>query len=149
MNAKAHQEKIGWVLYDDDCGFCRRCIPFWSDTLRQQGLDTAPLQSRWVQAQLALPPDQALYDLRLLLSDGTLISGADVYRFVLQRIWWAYPIYLFSVTPFFRNLFDATYRAFARHRVSLSRACRLAPGPTGGTMRRNNAGPKKDAVCKI
>jgi predicted DCC family thiol-disulfide oxidoreductase YuxK len=130
VSTTSNPERIGWVLYDDACGFCRRWIPFWTDTLRRRGLDIAPLQSRWVQARLNLPPDQALYDLRLLRADGTLISGADVYRFVLQRIWWAYPFYLISVTPLIRSLFDAAYRAFANHRVALSRACRLTPGPT-------------------
>lgn len=129
MNKPPMPERIGWILYDDACGFCRRWIPFWADTLRRRGLDIAPLQSEWVRARLTLPPDQLLLDLRLLLADGTLISGADVYRFALRRIWWAYPLYLLSVTPLLRFFFAAGYRAFASHRLGFSRACRLPPGP--------------------
>ncbi len=128
---RVNPERIGWVLYDDACGFCRRWIPFWSGTLRRRGLDIAPLQSEWVRVRLTLPPDQLLLDLRLLLIDGTLISGANVYRFALRRIWWAYPLYLFSVTPLTRSLFNAGYRTFANHRLGFSRTCRLPPGPAG------------------
>ena len=66
-------------------------------------------------------------DLRLLLSDGRRVQGADVYRFAMKRIWWAYPLYLFFVTPFLRSAFDRGYRSFARHRHQVSRLCRL-PG---------------------
>ena len=118
----------GWILYDDACGFCRRWIPFWSGTLRRRGLDIAPLQSEWVRERLSLPPDQLLLDLRLLLIDGTLISGANVYRFAMRRIWWAYPLYLLSTAPLLRRLFEAGYRTFANHRLGFSRTCRWPPG---------------------
>ena len=118
---------IGWVLYDDACGFCRRWIPFWADTLRKRGFDIAPLQSEWVMHRLHATPEDLLFDLRLLLADGTQVRGADVYRHVLRRIWWAYPLYLFSVTPLLRCVFDWGYRTFADHRHRFSRACGLPP----------------------
>jgi NAD(P)H-dependent FMN reductase len=66
-------------------------------------------------------------DLGLLLLDGRHIQGADVYRYVMRRIWWSYPVYLISVLPFLKNAFDWGYRAFASHRHQVSRLCRL-PG---------------------
>ncbi len=122
-------ETIGWVLYDDSCGFCRRWIPFWADTLRRRGLDIAPLQSAWVVERLNLPPDGLLSDLRLLLADGRQVRGADVYRYAMRRIWWAFPLYLLSVTPLLSRVFDWGYRTFADNRYHVSHACRLpAPG---------------------
>lgn len=137
MAARAPQ---GWVLYDGACGFCRRWIPFWAPTLRKRGLDIAPLQSAWVVERLGLPPEERLADLRLLLADGRTVQGADAYRFVLRRIGWALSVYLLSIAPGSRWVFDRAYRAFATHRHRISRACGLrpagdGPGPAGSRPR--------------
>src|SRR2546426_9560448 len=88
-----------WVLYDDSCGFCRRWVPFWAATLRRRGYNIAPLQSRWVRQRLQLSDEALLHDLRLLLADGTQVQGADVYRHVMKRIWWAYPMWVLACAP--------------------------------------------------
>lgn len=113
----------GWVLYDDVCGFCRRWIPFWGPTLRHRGFDVAPLQSAWVRERLRVDDEHLLDDLLLLLEDGTLVRGPDVYRHLFRRIWWAAPLFVLSVTPGLRQVFDASYRAFARNRYHVSRSC--------------------------
>jgi predicted DCC family thiol-disulfide oxidoreductase YuxK len=120
-------EPIGFVLYDDSCGFCRRWIPFWETTLRKRGFAIAPLQSEWVIKQLNASQEDLLFDLRLLLADGSQMRGADVYRYLMRRIWWAYPLYLLSSLPLLRNIFDWGYRTFADNRYHFSRACRLPP----------------------
>jgi predicted DCC family thiol-disulfide oxidoreductase YuxK len=122
-------ELSGWVLYDDSCGFCRRWIPFWEVTLQKRGVAIAPLQADWVVERLNAPDGDLLTDLRLLLPDGEQIRGADVYRHVMRRIWWAHPIYILSITPLLRSAFDWGYRTFANNRYRFSRACRL-PGAT-------------------
>lgn len=96
---------VGWVLYDGSCGVC----------------------ARWVIDRTGLAPQALLEDLRLLHADGRLTSGADVYRFVMRRLWWAYPLYLLSVLPGGRQVFDWGYRTFARHRLRVSAACGLEP----------------------
>jgi predicted DCC family thiol-disulfide oxidoreductase YuxK len=128
---------IGWVLYDDSCGFCRRWVPFWANTLRKRGFAIAPLQSEWVVQALSVPREDLLFDLRLLLADGEQVRGADVYRHVIRRIWWAYPLYLLSVAPLLRLVFDWAYRTFANNRHRVSRACRLPAADDGaGPVRR-------------
>ena len=122
----------GWVLYDDACGFCRRWVPYWGETLNKRGFSIAPLQSAWVQERLNAPADELLDDLRLLLPDGRQVRGADVYRYLMRRISWAYPLYLLSVTPLLSRAFDRAYRNFAVNRYRFSRACGL-PGQTGTT----------------
>jgi predicted DCC family thiol-disulfide oxidoreductase YuxK len=117
----------GWVLYDDACGFCRRWVPFWERTLSRRGFAIAPLQSEWVALRIDLPRAELVSDLGLLLADGTLVRGADVYRHVMRRIWWARPLHLLSIAPGLRRVFDRCYRAFADNRHRISRACRL-PG---------------------
>ncbi len=120
---------LGWVLYDDSCGFCRRWVPFWKRTLQKRGFLIAPLQSEWVEEKLGASPEETLEDLRLLLTDGRQVRGADVYRYVMKRIWWARPLYLLSVAPILRKAFDWGYRTFATNRYRISRSCRL-PGPS-------------------
>ncbi len=113
----------GWVLYDARCGICSKWVPFWAPTLARLGLGIAPLQSAWVTARLGLSPDAVLADIRLLLRDGHQLAGADVYRFVIRRLWWAYPLYIAAVAPGTRRLFNLAYRAFAERRLRISKAC--------------------------
>jgi predicted DCC family thiol-disulfide oxidoreductase YuxK len=115
----------GWILYDDSCGFCRRWIPFWAKTLRKRGFQIAKLQEGWVREKLQLEEERLVQDLRLLLASGEQIQGADTYRFAMKRIWWAFPVYLFSIAPLGRNVFDWSYRKFATHRHQISRACKF------------------------
>ena len=125
----------GWVLYDDSCGFCRRWVPFWAATLRRRGYEMAPLQAGWVREQVKLPPDKLLEDLRLLLNDGAQIRGAHVYRHLMKRIWWSYPVYLLACAPGLRQVFDWSYRTFARNRFGFSKACGLAVGGGHGSKK--------------
>jgi len=115
----------GWILYEDSCGFCRRWIPFWAKTLRKRGFQIAKLQEGWVREKLQLEEERLVQDLRLLLASGEQIQGADTYRFAMKRIWWAFPVYLFSIAPLGRNVFDWSYRKFATHRHQISRACKF------------------------
>ena len=68
-------EPIGWVLYDNSCGFCRRWIPFWAGTLRKRGVAIAPIQSEWVIQRLNVLPEDLLFDLQLLLADESQVLG--------------------------------------------------------------------------
>ena len=115
----------GWVLYGDSCGFCRRWVLFWEGTLQKRGFGIAPLQADWVKEKLQLNEKDLLQDLRMLLVNGEQIQGADTYRYVMKRIWWAYPIYLFSIVPPGKQFFNGCYRKCATHRHHISRACRL------------------------
>jgi len=122
---EAKTNPAGWILYDDSCGFCRRWIPFWEKTLRERGFEIAPLQADWVKGKLRLNEDDLLQDLRLLLANGEQIQGADTYRYAMRRIWWAYPVHLFSIAPLTGKIFDWGYQKFAAHRHQISRACKL------------------------
>jgi predicted DCC family thiol-disulfide oxidoreductase YuxK len=64
-----------------------------------------------------------------MLRYGSLVQGADVYRHVMRRIWWARPLYLLACAPGLRCLFDAGYRAFATHRPAFP-ARADCPAPT-------------------
>lgn len=90
----------------------------------KRGFEIDPLQADWVKQKLQLNENDLLQDLRLLLASGKQVQGADAYRYAMKRIWWAHPVYLFSVAPFGRNILDWSYRKFAAHRYRISRACK-------------------------
>lgn len=115
----------GWLLYDDTCGFCRRWVTQGSATLRKKGIMIAPLQEPWVKTRLGLTDFELAQDVRLLLRDGRQYQGADVYRQLMKRTWWAYPLFLLASAPALRQLFDGCYRRFAANRFRASAACRL------------------------
>jgi predicted DCC family thiol-disulfide oxidoreductase YuxK len=119
----------GWVLYDGECGFCSRWLGFWQPTLARHGFGIAALQEPWVTQQLQLPPEERLYDIRLLTREGESVSGANVYLQVTRRIWWAWPFYGVFSLPRFNWLIHLGYRWFARNRYCISHACRLHPAP--------------------
>ncbi len=131
MNNETSQP-AGYILYDDDCGVCRRWFPFWEPTLRKRGFAIASLQTPWVQAQLKAAPDDLLADIRLLFANGDQLRGADVYRYAMRHIGWAYPLYLLASAPLLRNVFDWGYRLFADNRYHVSAACQLPPAPRDG-----------------
>ena len=119
-------EPGGWLLYDRECGVCRQVVPQLEKMLRKRGLAIAPLQSEWARKRLGLAQDE-MVSVRLLLRDGRQVVGADVYRYVMKRAWWSYPIYVLSVLPLLRQAFDWSYRTFAANRYWVSKACGL-PG---------------------
>jgi len=135
---------IGWVLYDGTCAVCSRWVPFWARTLARIGLDTAPLQSQWVRAQTGMSDELLLKDIRVLLKDGTLYSGAEAYFYCMKRIWWAWPLYVVFELPVFNAMFRLCYRAFAQNRYKISRVCRLKTATNVSCARSIRVRPTND-----
>jgi predicted DCC family thiol-disulfide oxidoreductase YuxK len=125
----AGEPRIGWVLYDGNCGVCSRWVQSWSPLLARRGLAVAPLQSPWVETRTGLAAGELVQEIRLLETDGRLHSGPDVYRQLMRRIWWTYPFYLLSRVPVVRRGFDWAYRTFARHRMHISASCGIPGAP--------------------
>jgi predicted DCC family thiol-disulfide oxidoreductase YuxK len=115
----------GWVLYDGQCAFCTGWMARIGGILRRRGFVPEALQSPWVGERLGLPPGELLRDIRLLLKDGRLISGADAYLYIMRRIWWVCPLGLLFALPGLKFLFAAAYRKFARNRYCIGGTCAL------------------------
>jgi len=77
--------------------------------------------------KLRLHDEDLLNDILLLLPNDQVIRGANVYRHVMKRIWWAYPLYVLSIFPVLNLIFDWCYRTFNRNRFFISRSCGM-PG---------------------
>jgi predicted DCC family thiol-disulfide oxidoreductase YuxK len=113
------------VLYDGHCGFCSRWLEFWKPTLARHGFATAALEEPWVVEKVKMPYDELVRDIRLLTTEGELVSGANVYLYVARRIWWAWPLYALFSLPGFNWMIHTGYRWFARNRHYVSHACGL------------------------
>lgn len=114
---------VGWVLFDNACGLCRLLADRGHHILGRRGFVLEPLQSPWVGKALGVAEADLLSDVRLWLADGRQYCGADVYRVLLKNIWWASPLYILSIIPGVRLLFDRTYRFVADHRHLMVRSC--------------------------
>jgi len=127
VNAETRPPDRDVVLYDGQCGFCSRWARYWAGTLERRGFGIASLDEPWVVEKLKIPYDELVTDIRLLTTDGQLISGADVYLYVARRIWWAWSFYAICSLPGFNWLIRAGYRWFARNRYCVSHAGKLQP----------------------
>jgi predicted DCC family thiol-disulfide oxidoreductase YuxK len=127
VNAEPRPPDRDVVLYDGQCGFCSRWAKYWSGTLERRGFGIASLDEPWVAEKLRIPHEELVTDIRLLATDGQLISGADVYLYVARRIWWAWPFYAIFSLPGFNRLIRAGYKWFAGNRYCVSHACKLQP----------------------
>jgi predicted DCC family thiol-disulfide oxidoreductase YuxK len=119
----------GWVLYDGQCGFCSTFVRRVKHVIARRGFDAAPLQMPWVRERTGLDEATLIRDIRLLLNDGRLISGADAYLYVMWRIWWSVPAAALFSLPGFHWAFSRAYRWVATNRGRISRACGLTPPP--------------------
>lgn len=101
--------------------------------LRKRGIEVTPLQDPWVRERLTVPMADLLTDIHLMFEDGRTIRGAEVYRFIMRRVWWLVPIYVLSTLPGVRDAFDWGYRKFADNRYRISKACKLPAGDGKGS----------------
>ncbi len=126
-NSKAVPEQVGdLVLYDGTCAACTGGVKAMGKLLARRGFTHAPLQAAEATARLgALPASNEDLEFTVVLANGDVVRGPNAYRYLLRKIVWARPLYWFSLLPGGRWLFDAGYRAFAKHRHRISRACGL------------------------
>src|SRR5713101_10111343 len=121
------QPRVGWILYDGQCGFCFRWVNLWKKTVEKRGFAIKDLQSAWEEGSLQLSEENLLDDIRVLTRGGGLESGADAYLFVGRHIWWAWPFYAIFSLPGFNWILWRGYRWFNRNRYRISRHCELPP----------------------
>lgn len=123
--SKARLPRVGWVLYDDGCGFCFRWVHLWEKVIERRGFALKDLQSAWEGGSLQISQQNLLDDIRVLTRAGELKSGADAYLFVAQTIWWAWPFYAVFSIPGLNAVLWGGYRWFNRNRYRVSRLCPL------------------------
>jgi len=80
---------------------------------------------------LRLPPEQLLFEMRLLTSDGRQFGGADAFIEISRRVWWAWPFFALAYVPVMRSLMRAIYRKVAARRSCAAGTCPSARAQQG------------------
>ena len=125
MVRNSNRETVEVILFDGKCGACSSIGSFWEPLLEKHGFRLEPLQSDWVQEKVQLTTDELLYDMTLLLPEGDILRGVEVYRYVWRQIWWLKPLYWISRLPMVTQAMAWAYRRFADRRYQISRVCGL------------------------
>ena len=113
----------GWVLYDDQCGFCFRWVHLWEPVLGKRGFRLKSLQSASADGTLQIQLESLLSDILILTPTGDFKRGADAYLFASRHIWWAWPFFAIFSLPVFNSALWSGYRWFNRNRYHVSRHC--------------------------
>ena len=93
--------------------------------LKDAAFEIAPLQAAWVREAVPLPIDELTNDIRLILHDGTLVSGADVYIYCLKQIRLTRPLGILLGLPGLRWVTRSVYVLVNRNRFVISKICKL------------------------
>jgi predicted DCC family thiol-disulfide oxidoreductase YuxK len=117
----------GWILYDGDCPSCTASARRFDRIFRRRSFLFLPLQTSWVMKRLDLEPGAPLEEMRVLISDGRDIGGADAVIFLGRQIWWAWPFVALARLPRMHKLLDRGYRWIAAHRGCDHIVCNLPP----------------------
>ncbi|MGH9773340.1 MAG: thiol-disulfide oxidoreductase DCC family protein [Candidatus Acidiferrales bacterium] len=127
--SKGPRARRGWVFFDADCRFCVAIARRLQTIFVPRGFGFAPLQDPRAQAQLGLPPEELLSEMRVLSADGRQFGRADALIFLARFIWWISPLAAFAELPGMRSLLRRGYRWVAAHRSCRAGACSLTPAP--------------------
>jgi predicted DCC family thiol-disulfide oxidoreductase YuxK len=127
MNDATAAPPRGWILYDAQCQFCLRCVRFLRPILALRSFLFAPLDTPWVRRSLRLSDGELFSEMRLLLPDGEVFSGADAIIEVAKYVWWARPLVALARIPGVRRAMRAGYRWVAANRSCMSDACSVRP----------------------
>jgi predicted DCC family thiol-disulfide oxidoreductase YuxK len=125
-DTKGKHASCGWVFFDRDCSVCTSLARRFRRPLELRGFGLAALQDPRVQALLALPPEDLLWEMRVATADGKIYGGAEAIVFLARQIWWAWPFYAAAKLPGVPRILDACYRWFADHRTCASGSCSIS-----------------------
>ncbi len=128
MNAEINDNKAGiagWLFYDGECRLCCESARRVERILDRRRFVLRTLQSPDAPRLLGLSGPALLHEMRLLLADGRHLGGADAVVEIARRIWWAWPLWLFSRVPGVRPCWRAVYRVIAANRHCIGGVCKI------------------------
>jgi predicted DCC family thiol-disulfide oxidoreductase YuxK len=116
------------LVFDGDCGFCRRWIERWRHATGDR-VEYAPYQD--VAGGLPeIPPERFRESVQLLEPDGRVSEGAEaVFRALAAAPGKRWPLRIYESLPGAAPAAEAFYRLVASHRVLFSRLTRWLWGP--------------------
>ena len=108
------------LIYDGECGFCRKCVDLVLRRDREHRLEVVPFQDRERVARFGIPLPALAAAMHLVLPDGRVFAGADAAPEILRllRKRWLAAIFL---VPGVRPVARRVYAWVARQRRCLVR----------------------------
>ena len=116
----------GWLFFDAECAFCTRIARWLAPSLERRGLALAPLQDPRVGALLGMSRRELLREMRLLMTDGTQVGGADACVALAHEIWWARPLVWLARIPGAMDLLRFGYAWVAARRQCSAARCEIS-----------------------
>jgi predicted DCC family thiol-disulfide oxidoreductase YuxK len=122
----------GWVFYDGVCSMCTALAARWGATLREHGVDLAPLQARGVRERLGVTPEELRSQMWVLTANGRVFGGGDAAVYLaraIRSVWWAQVLIVTAALPGGMPVIRWVYRWVANHREYFGGTCSLGdPG---------------------
>ncbi len=115
-------------------------------TLEAGGFRPEPLQSPWVRANLNMPEELLLSEMRVLTVDGRLMGGADALVYMSRtlsvrlRPWWAWVLIIAGRIPFAMPVLRFAYARIAEHRYCSTGVLSRVPIAGGDTRTTGQSG---------
>ena len=103
------------LIYDADCGFCRRWIERWRARTGDR-IEYLPLQQPGLLRRLGVPLSAALRSVQLVTPDGKRHEGADAVFRALGQTPELRLVTRLARLPLVRSIAGWVYRRIARHR---------------------------------
>ncbi|MCI0745821.1 MAG: lipase maturation factor family protein [Verrucomicrobia subdivision 3 bacterium] len=118
------------MLFDGDCGFCRRWIARWNEAT-DDAVEYIPYQHESVPQRFPeISRDAMAGAVHLVSADGSVYHGADaVFRALALPRGHHWTVWAYQNLPGFAPVSEFWYRIVARHRTFFSRLTRLLWGP--------------------
>lgn len=114
------------MLYDQDCGFCRRWIARWQDVTGDR-VDYEPYQSA-AERFPEIPRGDFADAVHLIEPFGAHTRGAEAVFRALAHGGRRWPLALYHHLPGFKSISEALYGTVARHRTAATRVTDLLWG---------------------
>lgn len=112
------------LIYDGDCGFCRRWIRRWQQATGES-VDYAPYQeigSHYPQ----IPPEKFRESVQFVDTNGRIYEGAEaVFRTLAYAPNQRWMLWAYQKIPGVRPVTVWFYRLVARHRIFFSKITRI------------------------
>ncbi|HEX6790325.1 MAG TPA: lipase maturation factor family protein [Candidatus Krumholzibacteria bacterium] len=114
------------MLFDSDCGFCRRWIARWQHTTGDR-VDYEAYQDACARYP-EIPRENFARAVHLIEPDGSHSSGAEAVFRALAHGGRGWPIACYENVPLFRSLSEGLYGIVARHRNGAASVTRMLYG---------------------
>lgn len=117
--------RFGLIVYDGSCGVCTSFVGKRARFFETYGFSVTPLQTPGISEYAHRDIETLMTAIHVVLLDGRVLSGAEAFCVVVERIWWLWPLSVSLHVPVLKRGFGVLYAAIAKRRQGLSRVCGL------------------------